>query len=87
MFPTKIFENKHILVGVTGGIAAYKTCEIIRYLVTQGAGVWAMVSKNARQFISETTIETLCNYPVYTDMFPKEKFDVSQKIFEFLLEK
>ena len=39
MFPTKIFENKHILVGIIGGVAAYKTCEIIRYLVTQGADV------------------------------------------------
>ncbi len=80
MFPTKIFENKHVLVGITGGVAAYKACEIIRYLVTQGADVRAMMSKNAQHFITETTIETLCNYPVYTEMFPDKKFAATHHI-------
>ncbi len=69
MFPTKRFENKSILVGITGGIAAYKSCEVIRYLVTQGAAVRAMMTESATRFITELTIETLCRHPVYREMF------------------
>lgn len=81
MFPTKRFENKHILVGITGGIAAYKSCEVIRYLVTQGAAVRAMMTESATRFITELTIETLCRHPVYREMFPEEgKFTATHHI-------
>ncbi|MCB0300728.1 MAG: bifunctional 4'-phosphopantothenoylcysteine decarboxylase/phosphopantothenoylcysteine synthetase, partial [Calditrichaeota bacterium] len=53
MFPTGIFEKKRVLVGITGGIAAYKACEIIRYLVTYGAEVRAMMTDGATKFITE----------------------------------
>lgn len=71
MFPTNLFKEKHVLIGITGGIAAYKTCEIIRYLVTYGAEVRAMMTASAKQFIGEITIETLTDHPVYSEMFPE----------------
>ncbi len=70
MFPTNLFKEKHVLIAITGGIAAYKSCEIIRYLVTYGAEVRAMMTSSAKQFLGEITVETLTNYPVYSDMFP-----------------
>jgi phosphopantothenoylcysteine decarboxylase/phosphopantothenate--cysteine ligase len=74
MFPTKIFEKKNILVGVSGGIAAYKTCELIRYLVTNGADVRVMMTKSAEGFITRNTLETLSGNPVYSQLFPEEQF-------------
>lgn len=79
MFPTGIFEKKRVLMGITGGIAAYKACEIIRYLVTYGADVRAMMTDGATKFITELTIETLTNHPVYTNMFP-QKFAATHHI-------
>lgn len=80
MFPTKRFHNKQILVGITGGIAAYKACELIRYLVTQGADVRAMMTRGAEKFITELTIESLCGHPVYSEMFPQSKFTATHHI-------
>lgn len=80
MFPTKRLEGKNILVGITGGIAAYKSCELIRYLVTQGANVRAMMTANGEKFISRLTIESLCNYPVYTEMFPGGQYTATHHI-------
>lgn len=74
MFPTNIFEKKHILVGITGGIAAYKACEIIRYLVTYGAEVRVMMTSAAENFITRTTLETLSQNPVYSSIFPDAEF-------------
>lgn len=80
MFPTNRFHNKQILVGITGGIAAYKACELIRYLVTQGADVKAMMTRGAEKFITELTIESLCGHPVYSEMFPQGKFTATHHI-------
>jgi len=74
MLPSKIFEKKRILVGVTGGIAAYKTCEFIRYLVTYGGEVRVMMTKSAEEFVSKLTMETLSGNPVLTEMFPESQF-------------
>ncbi len=74
MFPSNLYKDKHILVGVTGCIAAYKSCEVIRFLVTRGAVVKVMMTEGAQQFISRLTLETLSGNPVYRDMFPKEQF-------------
>lgn len=74
MLPSKIFEKKHILVGVTGGIAGYKACEIMRYLVTYGAEVRVMMTKSAEEFVSKLTMETLSGNPVLTEMFPQNQF-------------
>ncbi|MFQ5583652.1 MAG: bifunctional phosphopantothenoylcysteine decarboxylase/phosphopantothenate--cysteine ligase CoaBC [Calditrichia bacterium] len=80
MFPSKIFENKRILVGISGGIAAYKICELIRQLVTLGAEVRVMVTKSAEKFITRYTLETLSGHPVYSEMFPEDQFVATHHI-------
>ncbi|MFZ0391899.1 MAG: bifunctional phosphopantothenoylcysteine decarboxylase/phosphopantothenate--cysteine ligase CoaBC [Calditrichia bacterium] len=74
MFPAKRFKNKHILVGITGGIAAYKAVELIRYLVTQQAEVRVVMTAAAEQFITRLTLETLSQNPVVSQMFPQQHF-------------
>ncbi|MCB1157402.1 MAG: phosphopantothenoylcysteine decarboxylase [Leptospiraceae bacterium] len=58
-------ENQNeILIAVTGGIAAYKTCELIRLLVKDGYSVRVLMTENAQQFIGRITFETLSGKPV-----------------------
>ncbi len=64
-----MFENLNIVVGITGGIAAYKACGIISYLKSEGANVNVIMTKNACEFITPLTIETLSKNKVVTDMF------------------
>ena len=54
-----MLKGKNILVGVTGGIAAYKTATIIRLLVKEGAVVKVVMSAHAREFITPLTLSTL----------------------------
>lgn len=74
MLPTKFFEGKHIVVGISGCIAAYKSCELIRYLVSQGAEVRVAMTPSATKFISPLTLETLSGHPVFLEMFPENGF-------------
>ena len=62
-------KDKTILLGVTGGIAAYKAAEITRLLVQRGAKVRVMMTRNAREFITPLTLQTLSQNPVATDTF------------------
>ena len=64
-----MFKNLNIVVGVTGGIAAYKSCGIVSYLKQQGANVEVIMTKNACEFITPLTLETLSGNKVITDMF------------------
>ena len=64
-------ENKHIVLGVTGGIAAYKACELTSRLKKAGAQVHVIMTKNACQFVSPLTFETLSNHPAVTDTFAR----------------
>ncbi len=60
------FENKRILIGVTGGIAAYKVCDLIRMLYNEGASeVVTMMTPSAKGFIAPLTLETLSKSFVY----------------------
>ena len=61
--------GKHILVGISGGIAAYKIPELIRSLVKAGAEVRVTTTSNALQFVTETTLQTLSGSRVYSDVF------------------
>jgi phosphopantothenoylcysteine decarboxylase / phosphopantothenate---cysteine ligase len=61
-----MLKGKNILVGVTGGIAAYKTASIIRLLVKDGASVRVIMTENAKQFITPLTLATLSKYPVFS---------------------
>jgi len=62
-------KDKTIVLGVSGGIAAYKSAEIVRALVTRGAKVRVMMTRNATEFITPLTLQTLAQSPVATDTF------------------
>lgn len=61
--------GKHIVIGITGGIAAYKTMYLIRLFKKNGYDVRVTATKNALQFVTPLTIETLSQNKLYTDMF------------------
>ena len=62
-------QGKHIVVGISGGIAAYKIPELIRSLVKAGAEVRVATTKNALQFVTELTLQTVSGCRVYSDVF------------------
>lgn len=64
-----MLEGKHILVGISGGIAAYKIPELIRSLVKSGAEVRVATTKNALEFVTELTLQTVSGSRVYSDVF------------------
>jgi phosphopantothenoylcysteine decarboxylase/phosphopantothenate--cysteine ligase len=61
--------GKHIIVGISGGIAAYKTLSLIRLLVKNGAEVKTVTTQNALHFVTELSLQTLSRNNVYSDMF------------------
>jgi phosphopantothenoylcysteine decarboxylase/phosphopantothenate--cysteine ligase len=62
-------DGKTIVLGLTGGIAGYKSAELVRELVKAGASVHVMMSAGAQQFITPLTLQTLSGHPVATDTF------------------
>jgi phosphopantothenoylcysteine decarboxylase/phosphopantothenate--cysteine ligase len=58
-----------IVLGITGGIAAYKTPELVRLLVKEKHTVHVVMSKSAEQFVTPLTLQTLSKNPVHTDLF------------------
>ena len=62
-------ENKCIIVGITGGIAVYKICYLVSSLKKQGYDVHVLMSKEAQEFVTPLTFQTLSNNKVITDMF------------------
>ena len=62
-------KKKEILIGVTGGISAYKTCELIRRLRKKGHGVTVAMTKNAAKFVTPLTFRTLSARDVIIEMF------------------
>lgn len=70
-------KDKKIIIGVTGGIAAYKACEVARYFKRLNADVHIVMSKNATEFVTPLTFETLTNNRVTVDSFDRNfAFDV-----------
>ena len=65
-------SNKRIILGVTGGIAAYKSAEIIRRLQDQGAEVRVVMTPAASEFIRPLTMQALSGYPVHTNLLDSE---------------
>ena len=63
-------KNKNILIAVTGSIAAYKACEVVRLLRKEGANVQVMMSKSAMEFVGKATFAALTNNEVITEIFP-----------------
>ncbi|MFH0771793.1 MAG: flavoprotein [Candidatus Omnitrophota bacterium] len=61
--------GKKIIIGVTGSIAAYKACDIVNRMRKDGFAVTVVMTKEAMEFISPLTLQTLSNNKVYFDMF------------------
>jgi phosphopantothenoylcysteine decarboxylase/phosphopantothenate--cysteine ligase len=66
---TEILKGREVLVGVTGGIAAYKTAALVSSLVQAGAGTSVVMTDHATRFIAPLTFQTLTGRAVFTDMF------------------
>ncbi len=64
-------DGKCAVLGVTGGIAAYKACELASRLRKAGADVFVIMTENACEFVRPLTFETLTNHPVVTDTFAR----------------
>ena len=64
-----MLNGKVIVLGVTGGIAAFKAVELLRLLVKAGASVHVVMTKSAREFVAPLTFQTLSMNPVHTEMF------------------
>ena len=67
-----VFKNKNILVCVTGSIAAYKACDIIRILTKEGANVKVAMSESAQKFITPLTFASITKNDVITELFSDE---------------
>ena len=73
-----MLENKKIVLGITGGIAAYKAAELTRALIKSGAQVRVIMTRSAMEFITPLTLQTLSQGPVYTEMFaPTDQYDMA----------
>ncbi|MCQ1528066.1 bifunctional phosphopantothenoylcysteine decarboxylase/phosphopantothenate--cysteine ligase CoaBC [Lutispora saccharofermentans] len=69
-----MLESKNIVLGVTGGIAAYKSCDLVSRLVKAGANVDVIMTENAINFISPLTFQALSSNQVIVDMFKEPKY-------------
>ena len=62
-------DGKHLVVGMTGGIAAYKVCELVRRAQDEGATVQVVMTAGAQQLVTATTMQALSGRPVETDQW------------------
>jgi len=76
----KTLEGKKILVGVCGGIAAYKIPHLVRLLVKQGAEVKVMMSPAARDFVTPLTLSTVSKHPVFIDFYKNDTGEWNQHV-------
>lgn len=73
-------HGSEILLGVTGGIAAYKSAELASRLVQAGAAVSVVMTRAARKFVGATTFEALTNRPVYSQLFAPREHPLGEHI-------
>lgn len=69
-----MWKDLNVVIGITGGIAAYKACGIVSFLKKEGANVDVIMTKNACEFITPLTLETLSGNKVVTDMFERSDY-------------
>jgi phosphopantothenoylcysteine decarboxylase/phosphopantothenate--cysteine ligase len=72
----RALEGKKIVLGVTGGIAAYKAADLASKLVQAGAQVYVVMTPSAQEFVSPLTFEALTGQPVTTDIFDQGEFSI-----------
>ena len=70
------FGNKNILLGVCGGIAAYKVCELVRLLKKKGANVNVIMTRSAQEFVGKVTFQVLSDQRVLTDLFEEDSLGI-----------
>lgn len=70
----KPLEGRHILLGISGGIAAYKSAYLCRRLKDGGADVWVSMTPNGAKFITPLTMETVSERDVLIEMFPVDRY-------------
>ncbi len=68
-------SGKHLILGLTGGIAAYKVCELTRRLRDEGATVTVVMTQAAQHFVTPTTMQALSGRPVFTDQWAAGEID------------
>ena len=64
-----LLQNRKIVLGITGGIAAYKACELCRLLVKNGADVRVVMTEAAAKMVGPATLSALTHHEVMTDVF------------------
>jgi phosphopantothenoylcysteine decarboxylase/phosphopantothenate--cysteine ligase len=64
-----IVKDKEVVLGITGGIAAYKSAELVRQIIKEGGNVHVIMTRSAQEFISPLTFQTLTGNPVTTELF------------------
>ena len=69
-----MLEGKNILLGITGGIAAYKVCSLIRLYKKAGANVRVVVTPNALKFVTKLTLQSLSNNDIYVEQFDIDEY-------------
>ena len=69
-------EGKNVLLGVTAGIAAYKSCDLVRLFQKQGANVKVVLTPNAKEFVSPLSLASLSRNNVYMEQFNYSQFDI-----------
>ncbi len=70
-------KNKKIIIGISGGIAVYKICDLVSSLTKMGAVCHCIMTRNATEFVNKRTFEILSKNPVSLDLFPDDmNFDV-----------
>ena len=71
--PGRLAARPRVLLGVTGGIAAYKSLELVRLMKRAGWNVTAVMTRSARKFVGPESFRSLTGNPVALDLFPKER--------------
>ena len=69
-----MLADKKVLIGITGGIAAYKICDLIRLYTKHGASVKVVMTPNALNFVTKVTLQTLSQNAVYIEQFDYEEY-------------
>lgn len=69
-----MLKSKNVLIGITGGIAAYKICDLIRLYKKNGANVKVVLTPSALNFVTKLTLETLSCNPIFVEQFDYEEY-------------
>lgn len=67
-----VLKGKKIILGVSGGIAAYKTAHLVRLFIKAGAQVRVVMTPASKDFITPLTLSTLSKNPVYSEFYSEE---------------